>query len=106
MLRRGILFALTGGLLLVVTGCVVYSPPVVDAPPATPPAQVEAAPPTPGPAYVWVPGHWAWRGPRRGYHWIPGHWTVPPQPGRVWVPGHWAPGPGGHVWVDGHWRVR
>jgi len=70
------------------------------------PAQVEVAPPAPGPTSVWVPGHWAWRGPRYGYVWVPGRYAVPVQPGYVWVPAHWAPAPGGYVWVQGHWRLR
>jgi YXWGXW repeat-containing protein len=93
-----------GGLLL--AGCYVAPAPVVQAPPAPPPPQVEAAPPVPGPAYVWVAGRWTWRGPRRGYVWVPGYYAVPAQPGWVWVPGYWAHTGAGYVWVDGHWRAR
>ena len=74
-------------------------------PPPPPPAQVEVVPATPGPAYVWVPGYWGWRGPRRGYAWVPGGYAVPAQPSYQWVPGYWAPRPGGWVWVEGHWRA-
>ena len=37
----------------------------------------EVAPPRPGPEYVWVPGHWAWRGRDLGYVWLPGRWVLP-----------------------------
>lgn len=77
---------------------------MVQAPPQAPPPQVEVVPAQPGPGYVWVGGHWAWR--RGGYVWVPGYWAVPAQPGYVWAPGHWAARPGGYVWVEGHWRVR
>ena len=82
-LRSGVIAVFVG---LVLSGCVV------------------AEPPPPNPAYVWVPGHWAWR--RGGYVWVPGHYAVPAQPGYVWVAPHWAPRGGGWVWVQGRWRAR
>lgn len=94
------------GALLVLAGCVVAEPVYVQTPPPAPAAQLEVVPAPPGPAYVWVPGYWAWRGPHRGYLWVPGHYTVPAGPGYVWAPGHWAPGPRGHIWIEGHWRLR
>ena len=99
---------LCAGLLLVAAGCVatVSEQAVVLTPPPIPVPHVEVVPVQPGPAYVWVPGHWAWRGPHRGYAWIGGHWAVPQAPTYVWVPGHWEPRRGGHVWVEGHWRQR
>ncbi len=107
MFRRSIGSFIIGMLLFFLTGCVVETVPVpVEAPPLTPPAQVEIIPTSPGPAYIWVPGHWAWRGPRRGYVWLPGHWTLPVQPGYVWELGHWEPGPSGYLWIEGRWRVR
>jgi WXXGXW repeat (2 copies) len=96
--RRVLLAGILSGLL---GGCVVAEAPVVTAPPV---AQVEVAPVAPGPGYVWVAGHWAWR--RRGYVWRPGHWVVPAAPGYVWAPGHWAPRGGGFVWIEGRWRAR
>ena len=87
---RSSVIALFVGVLM--SGCIVAEPPppvVAGPPPAAPPPQVEVAPPPPGPAYVWVPGHWAWR--RGGYVWVPGHYAVPAQPGYVWVAPHWAP---------------
>jgi hypothetical protein len=79
---------------------------VVRTPPPTPPPQVEVITSQPGPAHVWVPGHWAWRGPDHGYVWLPGHWAIPQTPHHVWLPGHWAPQAGGSVWVEGQWRPR
>ena len=102
--RSGVIATFVG---LVLSGCVVAGPPepvVTSAPPPPPPVQVEVIPVAPGPAYVWVPGHWFWRG--RGYVWVPGYYAVPAQPGYVWVAPHWAPRRGGWVWVQGHWRAR
>src|SRR5207248_1121022 len=85
------------GLLL--SGCVVAQPRpmVVATPPPPPPVQAEVVPVPPAPGYIWVAGHWAWRG--RNYVWVPGHYAVPAQPGYVWVAPHWAPRGGGWVWV-------
>ncbi len=92
---------------LVAAGCVVApAPVVVRTPPPLPPPRVEVIPGQPGPAHVWVPGHWAWQGPERGYVWAPGYWAVPQAPAHVWVPGHWETRHGGYVWVEGHWRPR
>src|SRR5262249_26511700 len=63
-------------------------------------------PASPGPAYVWLPGHWAWRGARRGYVWGPGLDARPAPPAGVWGAAACAPRPGGWVWVEGHWRAR
>jgi YXWGXW repeat-containing protein len=100
---------LLGGLVaLTLTGCLVAeptAPPVVAAaPPPPPPVQAEVVPLAPGPAYVWIPGHWGWR--PRGYVWVPGFYALPAQPGYVWVPAHWAARRGGWAWVQGHWRPR
>jgi hypothetical protein len=92
--------------LVALAGCVIAEPVVVSSPPPPPPVRVEPVPGPPGPAHVWAPGHWAWRGPRRGYVWVPGRYAVPVQPGWAWVPGYWAPGAGGWIWVEGHWRAR
>ena len=86
-------------------GCVV-EPPVVQQPPTPPAPQVEGVPAAPGAGYVWLPGHWAWRGPRRGYVWAAGRYDVPAQPGYAWIPGYWAQSTGGYVWIEGHWRAR
>jgi WXXGXW repeat (2 copies) len=91
-------------LTFLLAGCVVAQP-VVQAPPPPPPLQGEIAPAAPGPAYVWVAGHWSWRGQARGYVWKPGRWAIPEAPGYVWVPGRWVPRHGGYAWIDGHWRA-
>ena len=83
------------------------SPEAVQTPPPLPPAVVETVPPPPGPAYVWIAGHYAWRPHLRAYAWLPGHYTVPVAVNYVWAPGYWAVAPGGgYVWVEGHWRLR
>ena len=105
MAQRSIPFSLIGGLLLL-AGCIVAEPAVVQAPPPAPAPQAEVVPVAPGPAYVWVGGHWAWRGRRHGYVWVPGYWGIPAQPGYVWVPAHWEARPGGYLWIEGHWRAR
>jgi len=77
---------------------------------------VETIPAAPGPAYHWVPGHWAWRGQ---WVWIRGHYvpgavpampraiveTVPvsPGPGWYWVRGHYVWERGGWAWRRGVW---
>lgn len=100
--RRMLLAGIAGAL---VSGCVTATPePVMTAPPPTPAIPAEVAPPQPGPGYVWVPGHWAWR--RHRYVWVPGYWAMPGEPTKVWVPGHWAPRGAGYVWVEGRWRRR
>ncbi len=69
-----------------------------------PPAPVVVKPASPGPAHVWVKGHYAWRA--GAYVWVGGRWEGP-KVGQRWVRGHykWARR-GGHrvrVWVAGHW---
>jgi hypothetical protein len=90
---------------LLAASCVVAQPAVVTGPPPPPPPQVEVVPGAPGPAYVWVPGHWAWRPRVATYVWVPGFYAIP-QPGYVYAPGHWVPRGGGHVWIEGRWRLR
>ena len=57
---RKALVGLSAGLLL--TGCIVREPVVVRTPPPPPPPRAEVVVPQPGPAYVWIAGHWAWDG--------------------------------------------
>jgi hypothetical protein len=64
--------------------------------------RVEVIAVAPGPAHVWIGGHWAWRGAE--YVWIPGHWEMPGAGFRAWVPGHWAHDRFGWYWIEGHWR--
>jgi hypothetical protein len=106
MTQRALRAALATGCFVFLTACAVEQPAVVHQPPPPPPAPAEVIPAAPGPGYVWMPGYWSWRGPRRGYAWVPGAYTVPAPPAYAWVPGHWAERPGGWVWVEGHWRGR
>jgi hypothetical protein len=59
MTERAIRRSLVAGALLLLTGCIVEQPAVVQRAPPPPPPPVEVVPVAPGPAYVWVPGHWA-----------------------------------------------
>jgi len=68
-----------------------------EAPPAP---QPETMPPRPAPNYIWIAGHWGWRG---HWVWIGGHWQVG-QAGHAWIGGHWERGPKGRYrWIPGHW---
>jgi hypothetical protein len=91
--------------LLIVAGCSTTRYSGAQAPPPAPASPAEAVPAQPGPAYVWVPGAYAWQPATRTYVWVPGHWTIPPR-GYVWVPGHWETQASGNVWVDGAWRAN
>ena len=94
-------------------GCVertvyVERPPAVAAQPgetvvteAPPPPQQEVIVAAPGPAYIWVPGYWAWQG---RWTWVGGCWRIPPRGHGVWVGGHWAHRGHGYVWIGGRWR--
>ncbi|HWE51741.1 MAG TPA: YXWGXW repeat-containing protein [Bryobacteraceae bacterium] len=63
-----------------------------------PPPRVYAAPPSPGPGYVWVDGYWY---PVNGhYRWHEGYWTRPPFAGALWV----GPHHDGHDYFEGYWR--
>ena len=96
------------GVAMVSAGCVVAppQPALVTVAPVPPAPVTEVVPAQPGSAYVWVPGHWAWRPRRAAYAWVAGHWAVPPGPRHAWVPGHWAQQGNAYLWVDGHWQVR
>jgi len=72
---------------------------------APPPARIEQVTPAPGPNFVWVGGHWAWKGHWRRWVWERGHWILPPYAASVWVAGHWSQSPTGWVWIEGQWRV-
>lgn len=69
-----------------------------------PPApRMEVQPLAPGPGYVWIAGHWAWRG--GGHVWLGGHWALPPGPGYVWAPARWINEGGAFRFFEGHWRL-
>jgi hypothetical protein len=71
---------------------------VTEAPPAP---IVETVTVSPGPAFVWIGGVWAWHG-----HWVweRGHWARPPHPGAVWVAHRYEYRNGVHVFIRGGWR--
>ena len=104
------------GVALVTLGCVVQGRGrpirvlrpgvVVRVVPPLPVARVEVVAARPGPAHVWVAGHWNWQPDRGEYVWAPGLWAVPATPQHVWVPGHWVAHPDGHEWREGHWELR
>ncbi len=97
--------ALLGGCVATVgpRGRVFVAPaPVVFVARVPPAERVEVAPVAPGPAYVWVGGHWAWRAD--DYVWVPGHYAERPYARAAWVPGRWRHDRQGWYWVDGHWR--
>jgi len=68
---------------------------------APPPPIVETVAVSPGPAFVWIDGVWAWHG---RWVWEGGHWAHPPRPGAVWVPHRYEYRNGVHVFVRGGWR--
>ncbi len=98
---------------MLVSGCVVRERTVYRQPPppvvggeivvtgAPPPPMVETVTVSPGPAFVWIGGAWAWHG-----HWVweRGHWAHPPHPGAVWVAHHYEYRNGVHVFIRGGWR--
>ena len=67
-----------------------------------PPVVVERQVISPGPGYVWVPGHQVWDGYR--YVWVRGSWMVAPRYHRAWVSGRWRHEHRGYYWTDGRWR--
>jgi hypothetical protein len=111
-LMRSILLIAIGSIL--VSGCVVRERTVYrQAPPpatvgtevtvteAPPPPIVETVTVSPGPAFIWIGGVWAWHG-----HWVweAGRWARPPHPGAVWVAHRYEYRNGVHVFIRGGWR--
>jgi hypothetical protein len=70
--------------------------------PQEPPKTLEQGPVGTAPSadYVWVPGHWFWRGDH--YAWRPGFYAAA-NPDWIWVPANYVWTPNGYVFVDGHW---
>jgi hypothetical protein len=68
---------------------------------APPPPVVETITVSPGPAFIWVGGGWAWHG---RWVWEAGHWAHPPRPGAVWVAHRYEYRNGVHVFIRGGWR--
>ena len=100
------------GLCLLTSACVVavrprgvvVAPGVVVVAQPPPPAQVEVAPPVPGPGYVWLPGYWNWNG--AAYVWYPGRYEVRPAGATVWISAAWVARGGRWVFRPGHWAYR
>lgn len=69
---------------------------------APPPPQLEVAPQSPGPDYVWVRGNWMWRG--GNWVWDSGRWLRRPAPTANWMNGEWQPHARGWIWVPGQWQ--
>lgn len=83
-------------------------PPAAPAPAAVvvsapPPPYAEAIPPSPGPEFFWIRGHWDWRG---RWVWVRGYYARHPHYhyGARWVDGYWGRRDGGWVWIGGHWE--
>ena len=80
MMRQAVGLSLLSVVLL--TGCATeigvrgaFPGPVAAEPlPAPPPPRYEVIPVAPGPAHVWIAGHWVWRPERHEHVWIPGAW--------------------------------
>jgi hypothetical protein len=64
--------------------------------------RVEVISVRPGPAHIWIAGHWGWR--ESDFIWIGGRWEEPRSGFRTWVPGRWAHDRHGWYYIDGHWR--
>lgn len=56
----------------------------------------------PGPGYVWMDGHWGYRGGR--YEWDEGRWARPPRGRHHWERGEWRHEGRGWRYHDGRWR--
>jgi len=97
--------------LSLLAGCVVEArprrvyvepaPAVVVVREAPPPLRQEYVPYSPGPGYIWCPGHWRYNG---GYYWVAGRWAAPPRGYGRWVAPHWEVRGGGYFFVEGVWR--
>ena len=69
-------------------------------PTAAPPAPRYQRPARGKAGFVWVQGHYDWRG--GAYVWTKGHWERA-KAAKVWVPGSWAAQNGRWVWSPGRW---
>ena len=89
-----------GLLVLMALGvCLGITPALAQAPIAPPAPQVEKPPPSPGPQFVWIAGHWSWQGGR--WVWDAGHWV---QAQGAWIPGRYQQTPQGWIYVEGRWK--
>lgn len=105
MLQRVVGTALVAASLALSSGCLYWAGPVpgviyVGFAPPMPRSEVIIA--SPGPHYVWRPGHWRWE--VHEYVWLPGGWIIIEPGYREWVPGRWAHDRHGWYWIEGRWR--
>lgn len=70
----------------------------VEAPPAP---RVEDVAPRQG--YIWIAGHWEWKGSR--WNWLAGRWERP-RAKKVWRGGRWERRGRHYIWIEGQWVVR
>jgi len=104
-MRRKLRSAVAAAMLAASAGCILWAGPVpgviyVGIAPPLPRTEVIIA--SPGPRYVWRPGHWRWQ--VREYVWVPGAWIVIESGYRTWVPGRWVHDRHGWYWIEGRWR--
>jgi hypothetical protein len=66
-----------------------------------PPAAYYEVVPAPRVGWVWVPGHWSWRG--HGHVWVAGHW-LRSRAGYVYAPAAWYVREGRWYYNGGGWR--
>jgi hypothetical protein len=115
--RRSFFGLMGAGLVVAAVGVDAARAEVVVYERAAPPLRVERVPPPPHAGFVWVPGHWVWRG---RWVWVRGHHvrrgrplpppvaevvTPRPSPRHFWIPGHWEWNDrrADWVWIRGHW---
>jgi hypothetical protein len=83
--------------------------PVQPPPPADPTIvqQMQMMTPSPGPGYVFLPGHYSWPGNPNiwTYIWMPGRWSLPPFEGAHWVADSWFQQNGRWVSWGGYWSL-
>lgn len=72
-----------------------------DTGPTSPPPPLQIEPVQVRSGFVWIGGHWEWRG---GWTWRRGHWERE-RPGHIWTPGRWDLVNGRYVWVAGRWDL-
>ncbi|MEA3247503.1 MAG: hypothetical protein U9Q74_15225 [Gemmatimonadota bacterium] len=104
-MRRTLRTIIVASVVAAAAGCYYLAGPVpgviyVSIGPPVPPTEVILA--SPGPRYVWRPGHWRWDA--RTYVWVPGVWVETASGYHTWVPGRWAHDRHGWYWIEGHWR--
>jgi hypothetical protein len=98
-----------GCLAMVSPACVVRARAHVRARPAAVYVVDEAPPPPryrtvqPRAGYVWVRGHWEWRGDQ--WFWVDGHWDRA-RTGYTYMEGHWEQRGNRWHWVEGRWAVE